>query len=481
MTPPLLREAFATILQDMRWQLADATPRRILHNAGFMTNLRRMLQWGSRPDDPPLSELHPSLGNLDHVAYLINDIRQPLFPQGTDFHGAQDLLQQHLQLPVEQQYIRYAEELQLPGSAKRDRMVICMFPEQSQRLLDSKRVEVDIAFKRVTSWYEFEMVAWDDETCRSMTLCRAFLTSMTAEAHLALYRQIFAIAEKDTGRKPRFHHLHGDGFEVWTADDDKGHALGLGKFLQELAQSLDDPDRYEPHKRLCDLTPYEHLARFLRLCLVHFKRNIKKLEHRVTTQVYQAMLSLAACETHADFNGACTLIRSGGKAAANWLKEKELFGLAALYHPLSKIPLELWLAGNPTTNGVEQKHRDINRDGKGLTLLGGINRGMQHDIRERSQAELARNEGVDSRYKTSTPAHRQYRRIQRAIRTEKRKLLADGDSGVNPPKAKRSAAAPTARAVCTSSSTAVNNTPSYLTTVPIPVHAEFAQPSELTE
>ncbi|EJD42614.1 hypothetical protein AURDEDRAFT_168425 [Auricularia subglabra TFB-10046 SS5] len=464
-TPPLLRDALKTLLVDMRWQLADATPRKIVQDSGFIANLRRLLDWGrDSPDDPTLAALHPSLGNLDHVEYLIEQVRTPLFPSGTDFEGARHLRNEQSQSHPEYQYVRYAEELTLPGAKKTDKMVICMLPEQSRRLLETKRVEVDISFKRVTSWYEYEMVTWDHETSQSVTLCRAFMTSMSAEAHLVLYRELFKIAEHDTGQKPCFHHLHGDGFEIWTADDDKGHALGLGMYLQELAQDLTSPDKYEPEKRLCDLSPYDHLARFLRLCTVHFKHNIKRLEHRVRPAVYKDMWSLAATETHTDFLGACERIWKGGTAAANWIKEKELFALAALYQPLSKIPLDLWLAGNPTTNGVEQKHRDIYRDGKSLTLMGGINRGMQHDLREIAQVSLVVNEGIDRRYNRADHTFRQYRRIQRSAQVEKRKAPPSGNA--SEPRAKR---ASSAGAPASATSTELTPLPSYLTTVPVPV------------
>lgn len=87
MTPPLLREALDALLLDMRWRLADATPRRIVRDSGFMANLRHLLHWGDTPHDPVLSDLHPSLGNLDHLAYLIDALRKPIYPRGTDFEG----------------------------------------------------------------------------------------------------------------------------------------------------------------------------------------------------------------------------------------------------------------------------------------------------------------------------------------------------------------------------------------------------------
>lgn len=98
----------------------------------------------------------------------------------------------------------------------------------------------------------------------------------------------------------------------------------------------------------------------------------------------------------------------------DWLKDKECFALAALYQPLSKIPLEIWRAGKSNTNGVEQKHRDVNRDGVGLTLLGGVWRGMQHDIREDKHIALVVEEDIHRRYRPSVPAFREIRSVQGA-------------------------------------------------------------------
>ncbi|KAG2130545.1 hypothetical protein BD769DRAFT_1292574, partial [Suillus cothurnatus] len=67
-----------------------------------------------------------------------------------------------------------------------------------------------------------------------------------------------------------------------------------------------------------------------------------------------------------------------------WLKDKvetNKFALPALYHPASLIPEDIWRACPATTNGNEQAHRNVNRDGVNLTLLGGIMRGRAFDDR----------------------------------------------------------------------------------------------------
>ncbi|EJD41424.1 hypothetical protein AURDEDRAFT_169588 [Auricularia subglabra TFB-10046 SS5] len=434
MTPPPFREAFKSMLSSMDWRLADATPLRVVQDGGFMSSFRRALRW-TDPRDPTLSELHPSLGNLDHAGYIIDKIRSTsTFPCGTDFEGAQHMYRQQLDGPEEQRYVRFAEAVPIPGRKDPVRLIVCMSPEQSRALSQQKRVQTDIAFNRVKGFLEFEMVAWDAVNSQSITLCRAFTECQSAEAHFALFRIIFQIMKDDTGCGVRFRHIHGDGLEIWTADEHKGQALGLGMFAVEVAREVQTADPYEPDKRICDLTPYEHLARFFRLCIVHFKRNVRQLVQKgevTDPQVIDAMYSLAATQPHRDFKRATDIIRAGNTKARNWLYDKEVlapFALPALYQPLSKIPLHIWLAGASTSNGVEQAHRNVNRDGKGLPLVGGIQRGMHHDVREARSGAVARTENIQKRYRPATHALRQNRTLQRHANVSSKKRAREDEN-----------------------------------------------------
>ena len=71
---------------NMGWKIAEATPRKIMVDSGFMHGLRNHLGWDHN-FDPSLSDLHPSLGNMDHARRIINDIRKKIFPKGTGFEG----------------------------------------------------------------------------------------------------------------------------------------------------------------------------------------------------------------------------------------------------------------------------------------------------------------------------------------------------------------------------------------------------------
>ncbi|KAI5985826.1 hypothetical protein F5J12DRAFT_728973 [Pisolithus orientalis] len=87
------------------------------------------------------------------------------------------------------------------------------------------------------------------------------------------------------------------------------------------------------------------------------------------------MLSLLSSEEQPDLDCTLAIIRTGGKKANAWLKNKlesNRFGLKEIYRPVSLIPEEIWKASPMTTNGNEQAHRNVNCDGTNLTLLGGI-------------------------------------------------------------------------------------------------------------
>ncbi|KAG2088548.1 uncharacterized protein F5147DRAFT_780942 [Suillus discolor] len=345
----------------MKWKLADATPRRIYLDTAFVEGLHRVLDW-QFPDgrDAILQDLHPSLANLNHVRRLINITRPMKYPSGTGFEGACRLANEHASLPLEQRYVRCAETHLIERGVE-FKLVACMTSRMSSHLIQAKRLSTDTSFKRAQGWQEFEVESWDSERCRSVVSARAFTTSQSAKAHLLLLQRIFDIASADTGQSFSFRHIHGFGCEIVIADSHlKGQGLGLGTYCVQPSRSISTSCTHEPHRRVCDLGPYDHLRH----------------------EVYSAMLSLATCEEHPDIQRTLNTIRRGGPKAAAWLKDKlegTKFALPALYQPMRLIPLASWKASPSMTNGNEQAHRNAYREGVHLTLLAGIMKGMKFD------------------------------------------------------------------------------------------------------
>lgn len=80
-------------------------------------------------------------------------------------------------------------------------------------------------------------------------------------------------------------------------------------------RAQEDPMRFDLHETEClvkDLGIYDHLRRLLRLCIVHFYRNIQKTQ--VPDSVRNQMRSLV-CVEHSDWDGTLMQIETeGGKA-----------------------------------------------------------------------------------------------------------------------------------------------------------------------
>ena len=100
----------------------------------------------------------------------------------------------------------------------------------------------------------------------------------------------------------------------------------------------------------------------------------------------------------------------------DWLDEKLIltkFAFPALYWHASKMPLEIWKASPSTTNGNEQSHRNVNRDGVGLTVLAGVMRGLHYDKRAFDGVEGIIATGILTRDDIATHHSREVRSVIR--------------------------------------------------------------------
>ncbi|KZV94685.1 hypothetical protein EXIGLDRAFT_822529 [Exidia glandulosa HHB12029] len=423
-TPILVRRAFERLLRSLDWRIANITPRRLVLNPRFVYELRTLLGW-TIYRDPQLSDLHPSLGNMDHASYLIGIVRQEVFPEGTGFNvtppsASVHQMQRENALERSLRYVRAVESVQVNG--KTFRFVLCMFPEQSRALQQAKRITADSAFKRVVGWKEFEIETWDDSSMRSITCARVFMDSLTADAYLLVLKRIYQTVLSDCDEPWQFSYLHGRGTDTSTTDQDNAEALAFGQFLQWITSNT-----LPPSSPFHSLTAYQHLAHVLTLCITHHKRNLQPFKTKVSAAVFDAMQSLASPEPLPDINATFTTIRSGGKAASDWLANKlsgDAWALRALYRPLSNIPLVKWRAAPRTTNGNEQAHHNVNLDGTRLSLLAGIMHGADFDRRLLESRRAVADSGVSTRYKVSDEFLRAERGLARHVRSSNKQLDA---------------------------------------------------------
>lgn len=170
----------------------------------------------------------------------------------------------------------------------------------------------------------------------------------------------------------------------------------------KLAQAF--PERYdlhEPDRLLSSLDPYEHLRRIFRLCNVHVARNIKLAK---VSNFVKVMMNSLVCVDHPNFDGTLDRIRNqGGKVGSgqdiiyhcmvtehlaescqflDWVHDKirSKFALPGICWKKSYIPIDIWRAGDNTSNVIESLHFDVNCEGKGCTLVGGMQMGHRFDL-----------------------------------------------------------------------------------------------------
>ncbi|KIJ36290.1 hypothetical protein M422DRAFT_261437 [Sphaerobolus stellatus SS14] len=348
-TPRAIEELSNSLLNTLGWKLADATPRKIILDAAFMTGLHKILCWdGLR--DPSLSDLHPSLGNFDHTARLINKLRLEQFPDGTGFEA--------------------------------------------------------------------------------VVVARAFTTSQSAAAHHIRFKRIFEIVKADTGQQVQFRHIHGTGWDTIIADEHRGQALGLGLYLQDICRNMAGYCSVDWKIALHALKPYDHTKRCLHICFQHFSTCVRSLKPHVSTEVYGAMMSFYSPDPIPDYEATVSLIQRGGKRAADWMKDKlsaDKSILAAIYRPESKIPLDIWKASPNTTNGNEQAHCNIYRDGIKMSLVPGAIRSFQFDSRSMVTLELFQEQGIHPCDRLPTYYLRSSRAVIRSKKVQERTVQANDD------------------------------------------------------
>ena len=175
----------------------------------------------------------------------------------------------------------------------------------------------------------------------------------------------------------------------------------IGLHLMKLAQVLPEQyDLHELHRLLSSLDPYEHLHCVFHLCSVHVAWNIKQA--KVSNPV-KVMMNSLVCIEHLNFDGTLEKIKTdGGKVGSGqdiilqllnillnnfqkylaWVHDKihSKFALPGICWQRSFIPIDIWQAGDNTSNVIESLHFDVNSEGKRCTLVGGMQAGHRFDL-----------------------------------------------------------------------------------------------------
>lgn len=431
-TPPSIRSKIIDLLGALHQDLPDLTPRRFMRHPTVQVFLRKLL-----PDitNPTLSDLHPSLANRDHLRSYITKVQETLFPEGTGWNGLLHLKSQQDSSTSEAPYIRFIAEVPELGSSQDDdgdedmdnkplRIAVCMSKSSSVRLLHAHYLQSDIGFKRIVGFKEFELGGLDEDSSTSIVYCRIYVNRQTALAHQLIFQKIDDIVKEDTGENLRWRHLHSTnltdpiGIFQFTVDQHGGQAKGLGLYLVTIAQKMVEKfDLHEHHRRVQELDPYEHLQRLLRLCTSHAHRNIQKCS--VSEIVRNKMRSLI-CVEHPNWDQTIAEIqKEGGKAGQDWLLDKlrSKFAFPGLCWQKSFIPKLIWQVGDSTSNIIESVHADVNREGVGCTLVGGVKKGQYFDNMKEKTLQTLETTGI-------RPSYQRGHVTESAIRAVKRKSNA---------------------------------------------------------
>ncbi|KAJ6479653.1 hypothetical protein C8R45DRAFT_786072, partial [Mycena sanguinolenta] len=419
-TPPHIRTTLMNLLKDLGDDLPDLTPRRLLRHPIVKTFLSKTV-----PNivNPTLADWHVSFANRAHLKAYIKQARELHYPFGTGWAGVVNLkAHQDAHLPKEQHYIRRILAIEMDHAVEMDededeivnkadnrlRIIICMTPEASHRLLSSGRyLQSDIGFRRIVGFKEFEVAGMERDANTSIIYLRVFLNRMSTFAHQRVFEEIESIVFEDTKKRLKWHHIHAsnddDGLDSmvlsWVGDQHRGQAKGLGLHLQKVAAQMPPKaDLYQSGRNIQDLTPYEHLHCIFRVCVVHYFRLVKLC---ATTENVRWLMRSLVCMEHPDWDGTLESIRQmGGKAAQDWLSNKQSSGFVfeGICWEKSFIPEKIWKAGDNNSNLIETVHRDANREGVHCTLLGGLRKAQQFDSMKMKTLKAYEDYGIKPTY-----------------------------------------------------------------------------------
>ncbi|KAJ6478210.1 hypothetical protein C8R45DRAFT_933970 [Mycena sanguinolenta] len=393
-TPPHIRTTLMNLLKDLGDDLPDLTPRRLLRHPIVKTFLSKTV-----PNivNPTLADWHVSFANRAHLKAYIKQARELHYPFGTGWAGVVNLkAHQDAHLPKEQHYIRRILAIEMDHAVEMD--------EDEDEIVNKAD-------------NQFEVAGMERDANTSIIYLRVFLNRMSAFAHQRVFEEIESIVFEDTKKRLKWHHIHAsnddDGLDrmvlSWVGDQHRGQAKGLGLHLQKVAAQMPPKaDLYQSGRNIQDLTPYEHLHHIFRVCVVHYFRLVKLC---ATTENVRWLMRSLVCMEHPDWDGTLESIRQmGGKAAQDWLSNKQSSGLqkAQQFDSMKMKTLKAYedygikptyKTGNLFENAVTNIRRreyymqsivklELERDpSKRLQL--------QHDIEKKIRTESKANEALD--------------------------------------------------------------------------------------
>jgi len=132
---------------------------------------------------PTMNETHPHIISIHCWATLITYIASSITCKHLTSHTEQSsmvcchlysifsinflvpstrrLVSEHKGLPPNHRYLCCVEQHELPGDDE-FQLVICMTTQMSSLLMEAKRISINMLFKCVCGWQEFEIEGWNN-------------------------------------------------------------------------------------------------------------------------------------------------------------------------------------------------------------------------------------------------------------------------------------------------------------------------------
>ncbi|KAJ7593589.1 hypothetical protein C8J56DRAFT_1043394 [Mycena floridula] len=297
-TPALLRASIMNLLYSFDEALSDLTPRRLLRSPASQLFLAIQVP---HIKEPTFIDLHPSLANFDHLGSI---------------------------------FIRHRSTFILKGQVGRS----------------------DISHKRIAGFKEFALVGLDRVRQTIIPYCQVFINLSSAEAHRLVFTMIREQVRQDTGKLLKYRHIHSPSLNNhvsiphWATDQDRGQVKDIARL-----EAGNKHDLHQPERTLGELGPYEHVRQIICLCIAHFFCNMHKSK---ASELAKTKMHSLSCVQHPDLPATIDFLKKDSKVSRDWIQDKITthFAIAGLCQQESFIPLDIWQAGDNTTNIVKASH-----------------------------------------------------------------------------------------------------------------------------
>ncbi|KAH6869745.1 hypothetical protein BKA70DRAFT_1578636 [Coprinopsis sp. MPI-PUGE-AT-0042] len=338
------------------------------------------------------------------VREAIQSAKKERFPRGMEWEGVQYEFETHQKaLPVEERYIHSFT------SSGDFRVTVTMHPGLVKYIHSVNHLQIDYTFKRVHGVFnEWAIVGFLPNLNRRVTFATLYCDRATTEAFETLFTEFFRCVHRVTGKPLKFAVFFPDEADAKLlailVDAEIAQVLGLGQSLL-VYLAVNVPAEEKPEGLPTTAVGLALLV--LKLCYVHFIRNIDKLKGELSEEDRNRLKEyreLVTPEQRAEWHAFCSSLTSPG--AIEWYRQKaptnsdgspaaNAWILPAVNKHESPMPSEHWDATPDNTNLVEGAHADRNtKTGIGLTLLEAILTGKADDDITLAEINKCLEEGV---------------------------------------------------------------------------------------